>query len=114
MNITTCKKHGPASPAIKSGDRLRCSACAKIAVNKRRRRIKVLAIEYKGGCCSRCGYKKSVAALEFHHRDPSKKDFSISKNGHCRSWEKVRVELDKCDLVCSNCHSEIHEELGYV
>lgn len=80
-------------------------------VAKRRRKIKQKAIEYKGGCCQRCGYNKCVGALEFHHLDSNKKDFSVSQRGYSTAWEKVKLELDKCILVCSNCHREIHEIL---
>ena len=67
-----------------------------------------MAIEYKGGKCVVCGYNRSVTAMEFHHLDPTQKDFGISSNSN-RAWEKIRIELDKCVLVCSNCHREIHE-----
>lgn len=113
MKAVDCKKHGLGVKAIGVKSRLRCSACAVDAVNRRRRKVKQMAIEYKGGCCIRCGYNKSVAALDFHHRDPTKKDFQISRDGHCTAWEKVKEELDKCDLVCRNCHAEIHEEMGW-
>jgi hypothetical protein len=79
-------------------------------VTEWRRRTKIKAVEYKGGKCARCGYNKSLRALQFHHRDPNEKDFMISRPNP-RTWEKVKVELDKCDLVCGNCHSEIHDEL---
>ena len=49
-----------------------------------------------------------MEALEFHHLDSSQKDFSISEKGYTRSWLKVREELDKCALVCANCHRELH------
>lgn len=57
-----------------------------------------------------CGYSKCMAALEFHHRDSSKKSFSISSyNG---GWTDLLIsELDGCDLLCSNCHREIHYAL---
>lgn len=83
---------------------------AVISVVKRRQKIKELSVEHKGGCCERCGYNKYIGALEFHHLDPTKKDFNVSKKGHCSSWEKVKKELDKCILVCANCHREVHEE----
>jgi DNA-binding CsgD family transcriptional regulator len=83
---------------------------AVISVVKRRQKIKELSVDYKGGCCERCGYDKYIGALEFHHLDPTKKDFNVSKKGHCTSWEKVKKELDKCILVCANCHREVHEE----
>ena len=81
------------------------------AVTKRRRKLKQIAVEYKGGQCSRCGYNKNIAAMDFHHRDPTQKDFGIACNGNTMSWAKMKVELDKCDLVCANCHREIHSEL---
>ena len=51
-----------------------------------------------------------MRALKFHHRDPLTKSFGIG-GSHCRKWELLIKELDKCDLVCSNCHDEIHEGL---
>jgi len=77
------------------------------AVRRRRKKVRVLAIEYKGGKCSQCGYSKCDETLEFHHRS-GKKDFGISSKGYTRSWEKVRQELDKCVLLCANCHRELH------
>lgn len=74
-----------------------------------RKRTKVKLVEYKGGCCSRCGYGKSIGALEFHHLDPSEKDFAIG--GKSWSYERLKEEVDKCILVCANCHVEIHEEI---
>ena len=78
------------------------------AVRKRRRKVRLMAVEYKGGRCSRCGYDACVDALEFHHLDASRKDFAISEQGYTRSWKRVREELDKCILVCANCHRELH------
>ena len=77
------------------------------AVAKRRRLIKSRAIEYKGGQCQICGYKKYQGALELHHINPNKKDFGIGQYGHSRSWERVKRELDNCLLVCANCHREV-------
>jgi hypothetical protein len=72
-----------------------------------RKRTKIKLIEYKGGRCEICGYDKCMRALSFHHKNPNEKDFSIS--GKSLSFEKLRGEVDKCMLVCSNCHSEIHD-----
>ena len=77
------------------------------AVSKRRRKIKVMSIEYKGGKCQVCGYNKCQAALELHHLNKSEKNFGIGDKGYTRSWEKVRAELDKCILLCASCHREI-------
>lgn len=88
---------------IKRGNR--CRACN---VTEWRRRKKEKCIEYKGGKCIACGYNKCNAALEFHHLDPTQKDFSISAKGTTRAWEMIEAELDKCVLLCSNCHREHH------
>lgn len=78
-------------------------------VTKWRRQVKIKLVEYKGGKCEKCGYNKCVDALEFHHLDPSEKDFTIS--GKSWSYERLKKEVDKCILVCSNCHKEIHYDL---
>lgn len=107
---TSCSKHGnvPAYFVGKIRKRLLCKQCNVERVTNRRREIKRMAVEYKGGCCSICGYNKCVAALQFHHIDPTLKDFAIGSDGETRSWERTRIELDKCILVCANCHAEIH------
>ncbi len=69
-----------------------------------------MLIAYKGGKCERCGYDKSSRALEFHHLNPSEKDFGISKV-LTRSIQSLKEEADKCVLLCSNCHAEVHDEL---
>ena len=80
-------------------------------VSQRRQKLKNMSVEYKGGHCIICGYNRCMSALEFHHLDQNKKDFSISVNGYTMSWEKVKNELDKCVCVCANCHREIHSGL---
>jgi 5-methylcytosine-specific restriction endonuclease McrA len=72
-------------------------------------KAKIKAIEYKGSKCLVCGYNKSVRALQFHHLDPIQKDFGIS--GNTKSFEKLKPELDKCVLLCANCHAEVHDNL---
>jgi len=79
----------------------------KVAVAKRRRKIKQLAILYKGGRCQVCGYSKYQGALDLHHIGRDKKDFGIADRGHSRSWVRVKTELKKCVLVCANCHREV-------
>lgn len=85
-----------------------CKECQSSYTSQRRRDIKLRAIEYKGGKCEVCGYNKYVGALHFHHLDPNEKDFNIAYRGHSRSWKSVKEELDKCIMVCANCHAEIH------
>lgn len=87
----------------------------KIDISKyhksRRRQIKQEFLELKGGKCIICGYNKCQRSLQFHHLDPTKKDFIISKN--IKRWTKIYIleELEKCILVCANCHGEIHDNL---
>lgn len=71
-----------------------------------RKRTKLKLIEYKGGKCEICGYNKCEAVLQFHHINPKEKDFSIS--GKSWSFEKLKQEVDKCMLLCANCHTEKH------
>lgn len=71
-----------------------------------RKEVKRRLIEYKGGKCLICGYNKCQDALEFHHLDPSQKDYNIS--GGTKSFNTLKSEVDKCILVCANCHREIH------
>jgi hypothetical protein len=82
------------------------------AVYARRKKIRVMAVEYKGGKCSMCGYDHCIEALEFHHVDPAQKDFNVSSKGYTRSWVRVKAELDKCIILCANCHREIHAKLA--
>lgn len=82
--------------------------CASCMVGNRRKKNHDKALEYKGGKCCVCGYNKCNRALHFHHLDPSKKDFTVSQ-GKGKSWENIKAEIDKCVLVCSNCHIEIHD-----
>lgn len=78
-------------------------------VKSHRQKIKERAIQYKGGKCEKCGYDKCNRALEFHHLIPNEKDFTISRYS-VLSWDKVKKELEKCILICSNCHRELHDE----
>lgn len=69
------------------------------------------AIEYKGGKCVRCGYHGFYGALEFHHIDPKSKTRDIgTQRKQNLQFEDWKEELDKCELVCANCHREIHHE----
>lgn len=91
--------------------RHRCAKCQVEAVSSRRRDLKTMAVEYKGGACMDCGYCTEQGALEFHHVDPAEKEFAIGGAGKTRSFEKMKVELDKCLLLCANCHREEHARL---
>lgn len=79
------------------------------AVRKRRIKLRVMAREYKGNRCEICGYNKCGRALSFHHLDPKQKEFGLSDKGLTRSWSKIENEINKCVLLCANCHMEIHD-----
>ena len=92
-----------------------CSPSSKIAskaeiITAIRRAMKKEAVRRRGGKCERCGYDKSIRALSFHHRNPSEKAFGISCSGVTHNWEEYLQEVDKCDLLCANCHAEEHEQ----
>lgn len=108
----TCSKHGMCNHhEVKGENRYRCTKCAAEAVQRKRDNLKLQAVAYKGGKCECCGYNKCVQALEFHHLDPNEKDFGIGSGGVTRSFEKLKVELDKCIMLCANCHREVHAGL---
>ena len=109
--LKECKKHGLTEFTLRADGRYRCKKCASEAVQKRREKTKELLVEYKGGKCEICGYDKCVEALEFHHINPDEKDFGIGQKGYTRSFERNKAEVDKCILVCANCHREIHNGL---
>ena len=73
--------------------------------------MKKRIVEMMGGQCEICGYNKCLDALEFHHKDPSKKDFQICCTGGCPSFERLLEEAKKCQLLCANCHREEHWRL---
>ena len=108
--IKECKKHGETEFVLRNDGRYRCKKCCVEAVQRRREKMKKLLIEYKGGKCEICGYDRCKSALEFHHVDPNKKKFGIGE-GNTRSLDENKKEVDKCVLVCANCHREIHEGL---
>ena len=87
-----------------------CKECCGKRTLKRQIKLKKEAVEYKGGCCCVCGYNKYLGALDFHHKDPSQKEFDISRVRKLK-FELVKTELDKCVCVCKNCHAEIHAGL---
>jgi hypothetical protein len=76
-------------------------------------------VEYRGGKCARCGYSTCLAALCFHHTGAkrfsisgggdSKYDISRGTSGHTK--QEIYQELDRCILLCFNCHQELHSNL---
>ncbi len=72
---------------------------------RRKRRL----IDEAGGRCTICGYRENLAALVFHHTEYTGKDFKLDMRSLSnRRFEAVRLEVDKCVLVCANCHARLH------
>lgn len=74
----------------------------------RRLSIKKILVKELGGKCWKCGYDFSVAALDFHHLDPTKKEHSIGELICQYSLETARKEIEGCALLCCRCHRELH------
>lgn len=112
-NFTFCSKECQKlylikNPRPKQSIEERKSNTSKVVV-KYRQQIKIKAVNYKGGKCCRCGYNKCLSSLHLHHTDPTEKEFTISSKSY--SWERIKEELNKCILLCANCHGEEHENL---
>ena len=75
---------------------------------KRRRAIKQKIVDYKNGCCEICKYSNCLKVLELHHRNPLKKDPSFNSRNKI---DEIKFELNKCILLCVNCHREIHSKI---
>lgn len=70
---------------------------------------KIKLIFMKGNKCEICGYNKNAAAFDLHHRNPKEKSFSLDLRRLSNSkWSDILEEAKKCDLLCSNCHRELH------
>lgn len=106
QKFLTCKICGHIVPKKKNLGNVGnvCGACRK---RYRQLKMKLKAIAYKGGKCEKCGYNKDINALDFHHIEPSEKEFTISAH-FTKPWEKLKKEIDKCSLLCANCHREEH------
>lgn len=102
--MEVCKLCGKSFKDYQGKNRSRCGSCnTKI----RRFRAKAAAIKYLGGKCAECGWRGNQAALEFHHKNFSQKDFMIGNVAN-KQWEKIKKELEKCILLCANCHAAVH------
>lgn len=87
-----------------------CKECSNRYASDRVRKIKESMIKYKGGSCEKCGLsikESNYFVFDFHHLDSKEKDPNFRRIKF-QKWEKITKELDKCILVCSNCHRTIH------
>ena len=82
-----------------------CSTCRNFWLRSKNKNKCVVEL---GGRCLSCGID-DVDVLTFHHREPENKLFNISGNLNCISWDVLRSEVKKCDLLCMNCHMKLHK-----
>lgn len=86
-----------------------CKESHKIARKHRGLSRKLKMIEYKGGKCENCGYNKCIRALTFHHKNSNQKSFTLDqRNMSQKTYDEIKTEIDKCELLCFNCHMEHH------
>ena len=94
----------------KDGYNCYCKECQlskyKGVERDKNRKIKEYLVKLAGGKCCRCGYDKCIAALDFHHRDPNEKEFTMGEK--VADLDALVEEIKKCDLLCVNCHREEH------
>lgn len=88
----------------KGHTKTKCNSCS---TNLRRFALREKIINYMGGQCAKCGYARCYGVLHPHHLEPTTKEFKLS-GAHSRSWKKITEEMDKCILLCANCHFEDH------
>jgi transposase len=110
--VQRCVRHGLTEFVLEARGSYRCLRCRSEWVSERRRKVKTLLVKEAGGSCALCGYDRHPGALQFHHRDPGTKSFSLSHLGVTRSLARCRDEAMKCVLLCANCHAEV--EAGIV
>ena len=111
---TSCKEEKPLSDFYQQKDRKNgtsnCRQCFNKYCTERWIDRKIEAIKYLGGSCTDCkiSYPETpYPVFDFHHLDPSEKESDWTKLRK-KSWDKVTKELDKCVLLCSNCHRLRH------
>jgi hypothetical protein len=117
---SNCNVEKPIGEFYKKADRKngssQCKNCFNLYCTNRWVKIKQKAIEYKGSKCVDCSIsypENDCCIFDFHHRNPDEKE-SDWKKLRLRSWNKIVIELDKCDLVCSNCHRLRHKKMSQV
>ena len=86
-----------------------CKVCRLDYASERFKNIKIQAIEYLGGKCVDCGLVDMPCVYDFHHLDPTKKEIAFGSRGG-KSFKTIKEELDKCVLLCANCHRKRHSK----
>jgi hypothetical protein len=113
-----CKKVLPAESFHKrtqntTGLASMCKSCSVEYKREERKEFKLLCLEHSDTKCAVCGYDEHWAVLQFHHRNPEEKCFEIGRYKESKTKGGIippdlQAELDKCMVVCANCHSIIH------
>jgi hypothetical protein len=88
-----------------------CRECSSMNDIQRNRLLKLKAIKYLGGKCNRCNYIGHYSAYDFHHLNYLEKEFDWGK-GRKKTFDKIKPELNKCILLCKNCHAVVHTKLN--
>lgn len=108
-----CSRHGISDHRL-SVSKWKCKKCEYVYSRRYLDNLRLKASEYAGNKCQKCGYNKCFRALQFHHLDPKTKEFAIFEGRpgfkKTRNWEKLKLEIDKCILLCANCHMELHDQ----
>jgi hypothetical protein len=126
LECTNCCKHvcfqcGKEFVITTKKDRKFCYDCAPVDefglahAKAKNAYKKKLIMERYGSSCIKCGYNKCFNALEFHHLNPDDKDKEMTPCTLirlCKNIEDTFPELDRCQLVCANCHREIHAKIN--
>ncbi len=106
-----CCQCGESDPAKFYGHkRAMCGSCHNAYNIKQGQGKRLRAVQELGGHCQACGFSLYMCSLDFHHKNPAAKDPNFrSMRGW--SWKRILVELEKCTLLCKNCHAAIHNGL---
>jgi transposase-like protein len=102
-----CRRHGETQFVLEGRGYYRCKRCRSGAVSRRRRTVKRQLVAEAGGACAVCGYSRWPGALQFHHVESKAKKFHLAQGGYSRSIARSRAEMEKCVLLCANCHAEV-------
>ena len=110
---SSCKENKALKDFYKKGKRCQhyCKKCFNEYCKERWNKRKIEAIVYKGSKCENCGLKYpdiDSCVFDFHHKKPNEKEFDWRKL-RIRSWNSIVLELNKCSLLCSNCHRLAHK-----